>query len=80
MLGIGLGAAGGQFGLTHAFRHGPAAEVALYSYGTIVFSAIFGFALWNEVPDGLSALGGLLILSAALLVFFQARRRGETGR
>lgn len=81
LLGIGFAAAGGQLGLTHALRHAPAAEVALYSYGTIVLSALLGYLVWHEVPDGWSALGGGLILAAAVSVWRQASsREGAAGR
>lgn len=75
---IGLSAAAGQFSLTHAFRHGPAAEVALYSYTTIVFSALVGFLVWGEVPDLLSVLGAVAILGAAVVVYGVARGRNES--
>jgi drug/metabolite transporter (DMT)-like permease len=76
---IGVSAAAGQFSLTHAFRHGPAAEVALYSYTTIVFSALAGFLVWGEVPDLLSMLGAAAILGAAIVVYGVARERSESG-
>ncbi len=80
ILGIGLSAAAGQFGLTHAFRHGPAAEVALYSYTTIVFSALAGLVIFDEWPDALSIAGGMLVLLAAVLVYRGARSREEAAR
>jgi drug/metabolite transporter (DMT)-like permease len=67
MLAIGLFAAGGQFGLTAAFRHAPASEVALYSYTTVVFSAIIGLLVWSEIPDHWSVAGGCAILVAGAL-------------
>ena len=74
MLGIGLAAAGGQFGLTAAYHHAPAAEVSLYSYATVLFSAIFGFAFWSEVPDVWSLAGGVMIIGAGVLVLMVGRR------
>ncbi len=69
LLGIGLSAAAGQLSLTASFRHGPAGPVALLGYATIVFSALFGWLLWAEVPDALSAAGGLLILAGGFVAF-----------
>lgn len=76
MAAIGLFAAGGQFGLTAAFRHAPASEVALYSYATVVFSALFGFAIWNERPDLLSIVGALMVIAGGALPL-AARRSTE---
>lgn len=69
LLGIGVFAATGQLNLTAAYRHAPAGPTSLLGYATIVFSALFGWAIWNEVPDGLSMLGGLLILSGGVVAF-----------
>ena len=69
LLGIGVFAAGGQLTLTAAYRHAPAGPTSLLSYATIVFAALFGWLIWSEVPDGFSALGGVLILAGGLLAF-----------
>jgi drug/metabolite transporter (DMT)-like permease len=74
MVGVGVGAAGGQFGLTVAFRHAPAGEVSVYSYTIIVFSAVLGLLLFAEVPDATSLIGGALILGGALAATTGARR------
>lgn len=69
LLGIGISAAAGQLSLTASFRHGPAGPVALLGYATIVFSALFGWMLWTEVPDALSFIGGVLILAGGVVAF-----------
>jgi len=69
LLGIGVAAAGGQFALTSAYHHAPATEVSLYSYAVIVFSAVLGFVLFDEIPDALSVVGGLLILAGGAMVW-----------
>jgi len=73
LLGIGVGAAIGQFGLTLAYRYAPAAGVSIYSYTTIVFSALLGLAIWGEVPDVLSLAGGVLIIAGGVLAFTAER-------
>lgn len=69
LLGIGLAAAVGQIGLTTAYRYGPAGEVAVYSYLTILLSAVFGAVLFDEIPGLLSMLGGLLIIAGGVIVY-----------
>jgi len=73
LVGIGLAAAGGQFGLTAAFRHAPAAEVSLISYSLIVFSALIGWLFWREVPDAASLLGGAMIIISGAVVVLRGR-------
>jgi drug/metabolite transporter (DMT)-like permease len=75
LAGIGAGAALGQFGLTIAYRHAPAAEVSIYSYAMILVAAALGFAFWSEVPDLLSAAGGVLIIFGGAAAYLGDRRR-----
>jgi len=80
LIGIGVGAAIGQFGLTLAYRYAPAAGVSIYSHSVIIFSAVLGLAFWAEVPDLWSFLGGVLIIAGGVLAFAAERpRRSESG-
>ena len=45
---IGIFGAGGQVGLTYAYQKAPAAEVSIYDYSGIIFSAILGYVLLDE--------------------------------
>jgi len=66
LVGTGLFAAGGQYGLTFAYHHARASRVSVFTYLHVLFSLVVGFAIWGERPDLASALGGLLILGAAV--------------
>ncbi|MCY6959226.1 DMT family transporter [Clostridium brassicae] len=66
----GVFAAIAQFALTHSYRYAPASEVAIYNYTNIIFSAIIGLFIWNEVPDFLSLIGGLMIVVMAAISYF----------
>jgi drug/metabolite transporter (DMT)-like permease len=70
----GIFAAGGQYFLTMAYTHGPAGEVSIYHYTQVVFSLIIGFLIWREIPDFLSMGGALLIIGAAIFLYFKRRR------
>lgn len=67
LLGAGAGAAIGQFGVTAAYRYAEPRSIALYDYTNVVFTALFGFALFSQVPDVSSVAGFLVILMAAAL-------------
>jgi len=67
LLGIGLGASMGQFGLTYAYQLAPAAKISIVNYSGIVLALLAGWLAWREWPDAWSLLGGLLILAAAVL-------------
>ncbi|MCP4898745.1 MAG: DMT family transporter, partial [bacterium] len=78
LLAIGLTAALGQFALTFAYRYGPASEVSLFGYATIVFSALLGWAFWAEVPDAASLIGGMMIIGAGGWLVFSGTLRNGT--
>jgi len=64
---IGVVSTAAQILLTRAYAHAPAAKVGPFSYATVVFAALFGWALWSEVPDALSGAGTLLVITAGVL-------------
>jgi len=67
---IGLFAAIGQFSLTYAYRYGKASEIAVYNYVNIIFAALLGFLIWQEVPDILSIIGGIVIIGISVIIFY----------
>ncbi len=73
LLLTGIFASIGQFGLTHAYRHAKASEVSIYTYSGIIFAAIIGFFMWQEVPDILTILGGTLIILSGYIVYRRTR-------
>lgn len=70
LLGAGLAAAGGQFAITAAYYHAPAREISVYDYSQIIFSALIGYILFNQIPDRYSVLGYVIIISMAVWMFF----------
>lgn len=74
LISTGIFAAIAQFALTYSYKYAPASEVAIYNYTNIVFSAIIGFFIWREIPDYLSIIGGLIIISIAILVYIKDKK------
>ncbi|ENX38071.1 DMT family transporter [Acinetobacter sp. NIPH 2100] len=56
-----------QIFMSHAYRLAPAGQIAPVNYVAIIFAGIWGFLLWNEVPDLSSMIGFGIILLAILL-------------
>lgn len=69
LLGAGLGAAIGQFGITAAYRYAAPRSIAVFDYTNILFTAAFGFCLFAQVPDVWSIAGFALVISAAATLF-----------
>ncbi len=73
LLMAGLAAAGGQFSITAAYFYAPAAEISVYDYSQIIFSAGLGFFLFHQTPDLFSWLGYVIICGAGIAVFLHDR-------
>ena len=70
----GLCGAGGQFSITAAYSYAPAREIGVFDYSQVIFSAVIGFLLFGQLPDLLSVLGYILIISMAILNFVHNNR------
>jgi drug/metabolite transporter (DMT)-like permease len=56
-----------QILMTRGYACAPAAQVGPFLYAIVVFAGLFGWALWEEVPDWLSFSGTLLVIAAGIL-------------
>ncbi|MGL4569528.1 MAG: DMT family transporter [Clostridium sp.] len=74
LLMAGVAASVGQFALTAAYKHAPAKEISIYDYTQIIFSAVIGFVVFNQLPDKYSFLGYFLILGASAVMFIYNNR------
>jgi drug/metabolite transporter (DMT)-like permease len=79
LLCAGLCAAGGQFSVTAAYKYAPGREISIYEYTQVVFSALFGFVFFSQIPDQYSLWGYGVILGISILLFFYERRRRQVG-
>lgn len=51
---------------TLAYAHAPAKEISVFDYTQVLFSAILGFFLFGQVPDGWSVVGYVVICGASV--------------
>ena len=66
LLGAGISATAGQFGITAAYRFAQPRQLAVYDYTNVVFAALLGFAVFGQVPDVFSWLGMAIIVAMGL--------------
>ncbi|MBA2690173.1 MAG: DMT family transporter, partial [Burkholderiales bacterium] len=66
LLAIGVTATIAQLALTRAYRVGKTLVVGALAYSTIVFAAVFGFLLLDELHSLISWLGIAVIVAAGL--------------
>ncbi len=70
----GLSAAVGQIGITVAYSYAPAKDISIFTYASIIFTALIGFVLFKEAPDFYAVIGYIIILGASYYMFEKARR------
>lgn len=66
LLLAGVAATGGQFSITAAYTKAPAKEISVFDYCQIIFAALLGFILFDQVPDRWSILGYMIIIGTAI--------------
>ncbi|MGF7158952.1 drug/metabolite transporter (DMT)-like permease [Rhodoligotrophos appendicifer] len=69
----GIGGVGHQL-LIHAHRLAPAPVLAPFSYSQIVFMVVFGYFIFNDVPDRWTIAGGLIVIGSGLYLFYRERQ------
>lgn len=72
---IGITGGFGQIALTCAYQMAPAAEISIYQYTGIIFTALMGYWVLGETLTATSVIGGLMIAGAALWSFRYHRRK-----
>lgn len=55
-------------GVAKAYQVGPSTVIGAFDYAYLVFAVFWGFALFNEIPDGATVLGMCLIALSGVLV------------
>lgn len=75
LLGAGLAAAMAQFSVTAAYKYAPAKEISVYDYSQVLFTAVWGFIFFSEIPDTLSIIGYLIICSTAVGMFLYNKNK-----
>lgn len=67
LLGVGVTATIAQFLMTYAYRYCEAGDLSIYSYGNTVFAMFLAIILWRELPDQLSLIGVVLVLTGVYI-------------
>ncbi len=71
----GLSASGGQFFITAAYGKAPAKEISVYDYSQIIFTTLLSLIVFGDLPDILSFIGYIIIISAAIFNAWNSLRK-----
>lgn len=75
LLTVGVFATLAQYLMTTSYRYAEAGDLSIYSYGNTIFSIFIGIILWSEIPNIISTLGVVFILSGAYLNYIAKKSR-----
>ncbi len=70
----GTAATGGQYSITAAYQKAPAKEISVFDYSQVIFAAILGFFFLDQLADGYSYIGYVIIIGAAVARCIMSRR------
>ena len=70
LVGVGIGAGGGQVGITMAYHKANAAWVSAFSYLTVLVATFYGFVIFDEALALADWVGGILIVGSGVLLVF----------
>ena len=79
---IGAGLIGGiaQILVTSSYRFGAASMLAPFDYASLIFAAIIGYVIFNEVPTWTMVIGAALVVAGGVLIIWRERQLGMERR
>jgi drug/metabolite transporter (DMT)-like permease len=78
LAGVAFTGAIGQWGVTVAFKHAPAASVAPLEYTGLAWVIVIDIMVWSALPSVRTLLGAALIIACGIyLLRFEARRAAQ---
>ena len=75
IVGVAFTGAIGQWGITEAFKHAPAASVAPLEYSGLAWVIMIDLFVWSAIPSWRTLAGAAVIIGSGLyLLRFESRR------
>lgn len=72
---VGVLAGVGHWCLTHAYLNAPASLLTPFTYLQIVWATTFGYVIFGQHPDRISAIGMAIVIASGLSLALWERRR-----
>lgn len=66
LIGAGLSATLGQYGITYAYYYTAARSIVVFDYIQVVFTGILGYIFFLELPDFISLCGYVIIIGVGI--------------
>jgi len=65
----------GHWCMTHAYLAAPASLLTPFTYLQILWATAFGYLMFDQHPDALSALGMAIVVASGVILAWWERRR-----
>ena len=65
---MGLVGSAGMFLIGQGYRYAPAAVIAPFDYSILLWGVLFGWILWQELPDRLVWLGAAIVVASGIYI------------
>ena len=76
MIAIGGFAVIGHFAIINAFRLAPASTISPFSYSILIWSVLFGYLVFDQLPDLWSMVGAVVIIIGGVTIL-RARKHED---
>ena len=74
LIGIGTMGALGQMGFTASLRHAPVSTVIAMDYASLLWSTLFGWLIWSQLPVPATWIGAPIIIASGLYIAWREHR------
>lgn len=74
ILGLGLCGGLGQIALTASLRYAPVSTVVGMDYTSLIWSTLYGWAIWGVLPSHTTWLGAPIIIASGLYIAWREHR------
>ncbi len=71
ILGLGITGAVGQYFITEAFKLAPASVIAPLDYSSLIWGALLGYIIWDELPQITVWIGAAIIIASGLYLMYR---------
>lgn len=73
MCAIGVSAWAGHHFFSQAHSYAPASVLMPYSYSFLIYLAVAGYLVFDDIPDGQTVLGATVVAVAGLVIWWRER-------
>ena len=77
LVAIGVFSLLGQFCVTQAFQYAPAGVLSPLIYSILLWSALFGYLFWGEIPDMYTLLGAAVLIGSGCYIIYKSHAQAR---